>query len=83
MNLFETLKNATLQGYHITLAPSLNQFMVIVKKEVEKGGWISRESALPIFDHFYEQKVIDVIEWSITELRKKEADMNYLKPIKR
>lgn len=44
-------------------------FYITVSKYVD-GKLISKESALPLQDHFSESKIIYCIEWAISEINK-------------
>lgn len=69
MTLFEKLKDITGLGWQVKFSSFAFQFYITVSKEID-GKLISRESALPLIDHFYESKIIDCINWSIKEIEK-------------
>lgn len=68
--LFETLNDAVRLGYKITFSSFALHFEIKVERETVKGKVFSKESKLPLHDHFYEAKIIDVIKWSIDEIEK-------------
>lgn len=60
MTLFEKIEEAILLGYSVNFSSDIGQLLVTVEKNKTK-----KVSALPLSDHFYEQRVVDCIEWSI------------------
>ncbi len=70
--LFEVLQDAILFGYIIEFRQEVNQLYIKVghKKTITSDELVTKESALPLSDHFYERKVIHCIEWMINEIDK-------------
>ena len=66
--LFEQISEAILLGYTVNLSSiGLHLQLTVSKYEIKKV------SALPLNDHFYEEKVVKCIEWSMTEIAKEIA----------
>lgn len=66
-NLFKQLEDVICLGYKISFEQIVNQLCI----KLEKND-ISKESWLPISDHFYEKKVIDCIDFMMDEIEKIE-----------
>lgn len=67
MTLFEKLKDIIGLGYVVKFSSFGFQFQVIVEREID-GIIVSKESWLPLQDHFYEKKIVDCIDWMISEI---------------
>ncbi len=69
-SLFHKLKDVIPMGYKITMSnESLNLSITVVKTD-NKGTEHHKESWLPLHDHFYEQKLVDCIEYMVNEIHK-------------
>jgi len=69
MTIFEKLKDIIGHGWEITFSCFAFQFNIKVQKELSDGSRIYRESSLPLEDHFYEEKIVDCIKWSVSEIQ--------------
>lgn len=70
MTLFEKLKDIIGLGWEVKFSSFVFQFEITVEKETVDGKRFKKQSSLPLQDHFYEKRIIDCIEWSITEIEK-------------
>jgi hypothetical protein len=70
MTLFEILNDTVRLGYKVSFSSFALQFEIKVERETVSGELFYKESALPLRDHFYEAKIVDVIKWSMAEIEK-------------
>jgi len=70
MTLFEKLKDIIGLGWEVKFSSFAFQFEITVERETIDGKRYTRSSSLPLSDHFYEARIIDCIEWSISEIEK-------------
>lgn len=73
MTLFEKLKDIIGLGWDVKFSSFAFQFQITVEKDMANGKIFKKESSLPLLDHFYEARIIDCIDWSITEIEKEIA----------
>ena len=76
MTLFEKLKDIIGLGWQVKFSSFGAQFIVIVSKIDDDENIFVKESHLPLQDHFTESKIINCIEWSISEIEKCYAKEN-------
>lgn len=74
MTLFEKLKDIIGLGYVVKFSSVGFQFQVIIEIEID-GLIVSKESWLPLQDHFYEKKIVDCIDWMISEIKSKNNSL--------
>jgi len=70
MTIFEKLKDIIGLGWMVKFSSFAFQFEITVEREMVDGKVFSRQSSLPLQDHFYEERIIDCIDWSISEIEK-------------
>lgn len=70
MTLFEKIKDIIGLGWEVKFSSFVFQFEIEVRKEENDGNIFSRKSSLPLQDHFYEERIIHCIDWSISEIEK-------------
>lgn len=70
MTLFEILNDTIRLGYKVSFSSFALQLEIKVERETVSGELFCKESALPLCDHFYEAKIVDVIKWSMAEIEK-------------
>lgn len=72
MTLFEKLKEIINDGFAISMAKDLNQVVIRVYYAVDNPGKLEthqKQSVLPLFDHFYESKIVDCIDYMVKEIK--------------
>ena len=77
MTLFEKLKEIIGLGWSVKFSSFAFQFEVTIEKENINGKIFTKVSSLPLQDHFYEKRIINCIDWSISEIEK-EIESNQL-----
>lgn len=70
MTLFEKLKEIIGLGWEVKFSSFAFQFEITVEREIFTGQRFIKKSALPLSDHFYEKRIIDCIDWSISEIER-------------
>lgn len=70
MTLFEKLKDIIGLGWQVKFSSFGFQFIVIVSKIDDDENIYVKESHLPLQDHFTESRIINCIDWSISEIQK-------------
>jgi len=69
MTLFQQLQHIVPLGYIVTFQNEMLNLKISIEKYSD-GDYYSRESWLPLSDHFYESKLVDCIEFMIAEIKK-------------
>ena len=69
MSLFNKLKEIVNDGYAISFNSELFQLKIKVQKVIYEQGH-TKESWLPLNDHFYEEKIVDCIDYMVGEIKK-------------
>jgi hypothetical protein len=70
MTLFEKLQDIIGLGWEVKFSSFAFQLEITVGREANDGVRHERISALPLRDHFYESRIVDCIDWSISEIDK-------------
>lgn len=70
MTLFEKLKDIIGLGWEVKFSSFAFQFEITVERETVDGKRFNKQSQMPLSDHFYEERIIDCINWSISEIEK-------------
>lgn len=70
MTLFEKLKDIIGLGWKVKFSSFAFHFEIDLELETFEGKVFVRKSSLPLQDHFCEERIIDCINWSISEINK-------------
>lgn len=67
MTLFNKLEDTIRMGYEVSFRTEILQLFISVKIE-SRNKVYKKESALPLADHFYEEKIVYCIAYMIAEI---------------
>lgn len=65
--MFEKLKDLVLMGYRVEFKPQVNQLHIVIERE-HRDHVYSKESCLPLSDHFHESRVVDCMTFMETKI---------------
>lgn len=69
MTLFQKLNDLVLLGYKTSFHSEARNLVIGITKTIDNMEY-SKESWLPLEDHFYENRVIECIDFMVDEIRK-------------
>jgi hypothetical protein len=68
MTLFEKIEQLISLGYNISFSREINNLSIVVSKIDNKDEITEQESHLPLSNHFYEDKIVDCIDFQINKI---------------
>lgn len=67
--LFVKIKQLVLEGYTVNIGPVLTHIQIDLHIDW-KGQRYAISQWLPLSDHFYEDKIVDLLNWMESEIKK-------------
>lgn len=70
MTLLKKLEECIALGYSVLFIPKPMNVEIKIKKYGNDGSVFEQISWLPTSDHFYEERIVSCIDWSVSEIKK-------------